>query len=138
MRSARPLDTHSISWAQLSLLAGTLILPGIAFFHATAGFGPAIRFCFVVIPSVVAYFVCLADKKRAQQNVWRISESTLHFFEIMGGWPGAFLAQRRYRHKTSKRNYQVTFWLIITAWQFFSADYLFDWKPSAWLFSHLG
>jgi hypothetical protein len=31
----------------------------------------------------------------------------------MGGWPGAFVAQRRLRHKCVKRKYQIVFWLIV-------------------------
>jgi len=41
----------------------------------------------------------------------------LHLLELLGGWPGAFLAQRRLRHKCSKRRYQFVFWLIVLAYQ---------------------
>ena len=40
--------------------------------------------------------------------------------ELLGGWPGALLGQRRFRHKTRKRSYQLVFWLIgalhLAAW----------------------
>ena len=51
----------------------------------------------------------------------------LHFMELIGGWPAAFIAQRRLRHKISKRSYQVNYWLIIAAYQFIAFDFLFNW-----------
>ena len=43
----------------------------------------------------------------------RVPEQTLHRLELFGGWPGAWLAQRLFRHKTSKANYQFSFRLVI-------------------------
>ena len=50
--------------------------------------------------------------------------------ELLGGWPAAFLAQRRLRHKCSKSSYQFVFWLIVFAWQFAAFDSLQNWKFS--------
>jgi uncharacterized membrane protein YsdA (DUF1294 family) len=33
--------------------------------------------------------------------------------ELVGGWPGALLAQQVFRHKTRKLSYQVVFWTIV-------------------------
>lgn len=52
------------------------------------------------------------DKYRAVKGKWRIAEATLHFFELCGGWPGALIAQRLFRHKNRKIPFQVVFWLI--------------------------
>ncbi len=48
--------------------------------------------------------------------------------ELIGGWPGAFLAQRVFRHKISKRSYQVEFWIIVLLHQFLALDSLFGWR----------
>ena len=40
---------------------------------------------------------------------------TLHGLEAAGGWPGALVAQRVFRHKTRKRSFQIIFWLIVLA-----------------------
>jgi hypothetical protein len=57
-----------------------------------------------------------------------VPEARLHLLELLGGWPGAFLAQRRLRHKCSKHSYQVVFWLIVLAYQFAAFDSFHDWQ----------
>jgi uncharacterized membrane protein YsdA (DUF1294 family) len=32
---------------------------------------------------------------------------------LFGGWPGALVAQRVLRHKSSKASFQVTFWATV-------------------------
>lgn len=56
-----------------------------------------------------AYFM---DKRAARLGRRRTPEAALHSLELLGGWPGALLAQRLFRHKTAKVRYQVLFWLI--------------------------
>ncbi|MBW4483510.1 MAG: cold shock and DUF1294 domain-containing protein [Tildeniella torsiva UHER 1998/13D] len=63
--------------------------------------------------SVVTYFVYADDKVRAKKKVWRTSEQTLHFCELIGGWPGGFVAQQVLRHKSQKPSYQAEFWAIV-------------------------
>ena len=69
-----------------------------------------------------------ADKERAREKEWRISENTLHCWGLLGGWPAAFLAQRKFRHKCSKKEFQVIFWLIVVTHQYLALDYLLHWK----------
>jgi uncharacterized membrane protein YsdA (DUF1294 family) len=49
----------------------------------------------------------------ADKDHWRTKESTLHRFGLIGGWPGALLAQRVFRHKSRKREFQIVFWATI-------------------------
>ncbi|MFD0739346.1 DUF1294 domain-containing protein [Lysobacter koreensis] len=63
--------------------------------------------------SVAAYIAYAIDKHAAQNGRWRVAESTLHGLEMLGGWPGALLAQRVMRHKTRKARYRVGFWLAV-------------------------
>jgi uncharacterized membrane protein YsdA (DUF1294 family) len=53
------------------------------------------------------------DKRRAARGEWRISEAALHSAELLGGWPGALLAQRVFRHKRQKTGYMLVFWAIV-------------------------
>jgi uncharacterized membrane protein YsdA (DUF1294 family) len=85
---------------------------------------------YLSLVSAVTYLVYRHDKRRAQSGGWRIPESTLHLLEMVGGWPGAFLAQRALRHKISKVSYQVVFWMIITLYEFISFDFASDWRYS--------
>ena len=62
--------------------------------------------------SVLAFCLYWTDKRRARGGTWRISEAALHGVELLGGWPGAWIAQRVFRHKWQKRPYMVVFWMI--------------------------
>ena len=78
--------------------------------------------------SLFTFVAYRSDKRRAEAGEWRIPESTLHLAEFVGGWPGAFLAQRTFRHKTSKTSYQVEFWIIILLHQIVALDSLAGWR----------
>lgn len=60
--------------------------------------------------TIVAYGT---DKKAAIRGDWRVPEARLHALELMGGWIGAFIAQKIFRHKTKKKSYQTIFWLML-------------------------
>jgi uncharacterized membrane protein YsdA (DUF1294 family) len=53
------------------------------------------------------------DKSQAQNGGWRISESNLLFLGFIGGSLGAFVAQRFFRHKTRKAEFQAAFWFCV-------------------------
>jgi uncharacterized membrane protein YsdA (DUF1294 family) len=63
--------------------------------------------------SLLTFMLYVGDKAQAQQGGWRVPEATLHFCELLGGWIGAFIAQRTLRHKSSKDSYQAVFWGIV-------------------------
>ncbi|MES2879519.1 MAG: cold shock and DUF1294 domain-containing protein [Pseudomonadota bacterium] len=63
--------------------------------------------------SLVCAFAYGMDKTAARNGHWRISESTLLFLGMIGGWPGAIVAQQTLRHKTSKVSFQVSFWFTV-------------------------
>jgi uncharacterized membrane protein YsdA (DUF1294 family) len=67
------------------------------------------------VASVVAFAAYAADKEQAGAAGQRIPERALHVLEVMGGWPGALVAQRQFRHKTRKIRFQVIFWFIVAA-----------------------
>ena len=68
------------------------------------------------------------DKQKAEAGEWRIPEMTLHLAELAGGWPAAFLAQRKLRHKIAKTSYQVVFVSIVVLHQLVAFDFLIDWR----------
>jgi uncharacterized membrane protein YsdA (DUF1294 family) len=63
--------------------------------------------------SAVTFLVYVLDKRAARRGDRRTPEAALHALELLGGWPGAFLAQRLVRHKNAKVGYQIVFLLIV-------------------------
>nr|WP_321238225.1 DUF1294 domain-containing protein [uncultured Tolumonas sp.] len=68
---------------------------------------------FYFMISVVTYIIYSIDKSAAKQNGWRIKENTLHMLSLVGGWPGALIAQRTLRHKTQKTSFQIIYWATV-------------------------
>jgi len=60
--------------------------------------------------SVVCFVVYVVDKSAAVAGRWRVSESTLIFLGLVGGWPGAIVAQQVSRHKANKVAFRSAFW----------------------------
>lgn len=68
---------------------------------------------FYLVLSLLTYIAYWLDKSASQSGRWRTAESTLHFFSLIGGWPGALIAQQIFRHKTKKQPFRTIFWLTI-------------------------
>jgi uncharacterized membrane protein YsdA (DUF1294 family)/cold shock CspA family protein len=129
-------DGGRITVLAVLLLACLLLLPtfallrrGVAFWWVGA---------YVLVMGALSYGSYAMDKRRARIKAWRISESGLHLTELIGGWPGAFLAQRRLRHKVSKPSFRVLFWLIVLAYQFAAYDSLQNWQFSRGAWDYVG
>lgn len=60
--------------------------------------------------SFAAFVRYAADKSAAARGDWRVAEQHLHLVSLVGGWPGALLAQQVLRHKTVKASFRSTFW----------------------------
>lgn len=65
--------------------------------------------------SVLTWAVYAKDKAAARSGRWRTPESTLHLLAVLGGWPGALLAQQVLRHKTVKASFRGVFWFTVVA-----------------------
>ena len=112
------------------VVIGLLLLPFIAGQRRGDDFNFQWVGAYVLLLNVLTYWVYARDKQRAEEGEWRVPEVWLHLLELLGGWPGAFLAQRRLRHKCSKGSYQFVFWLIVLLYQFVAFDSLQDWQLS--------
>jgi uncharacterized membrane protein YsdA (DUF1294 family)/cold shock CspA family protein len=82
---------------------------------AVLGLLPAVLALAYMVMSGVSYLMYWADKSAAQRGGRRTPESSLHLADLLGGWPGALLAQQRLRHKTIKQPFQAIFWLVVIA-----------------------
>lgn len=83
------------------------------------------------VVSVISFCQYGYDKNSAQQGRWRIAENTLQITALLGGWPGALLAQQAFRHKTRKFAFQLSFWLLVLVhqglwsyWLFFNGQFI--------------
>jgi uncharacterized membrane protein YsdA (DUF1294 family) len=119
----------------LFLLTLLLIMPGLAgwvYDFNTPAWG-----AYFLGVNALAWRCYANDKRRAREGLWRVPESTLHLLEAIGGWPAAFLVQRRLRHKCAKSSYQFVFWLIVLLYQLTAWDALHRWKYSRMLWPEL-
>ncbi|RUO68998.1 DUF1294 domain-containing protein [Pseudidiomarina sediminum] len=63
--------------------------------------------------SVVAYLAYAHDKHAATEGAQRVPENALHSLSLLGGWPGALLAQQQFRHKTKKTSFRWVFYFSV-------------------------
>ncbi|HEY9736894.1 MAG TPA: DUF1294 domain-containing protein, partial [Trichocoleus sp.] len=120
----RRLQAVSVRLGLEALLLCALPIAGALLFALTAANPlPLVLYTVMSLATYLAYF---EDKFRAQKGKWRISEKTLHLFELAGGWMGAFVAQRSIRHKNRKTSYQLVFWAIVAAHYAFWVAWLLE------------
>ncbi len=66
-----------------------------------------------IVMSFITFIAYAIDKSAAQNGRWRTQESTLHIFSLIGGWPGAFFAQTKLRHKSNKEKFKSVYWATV-------------------------
>lgn len=112
------------------ILGILLIAPARALMdvHASVGIDTRIIAGFAAGCSLLTFFAYRYDKRQAETTGWRVPETTLQGLALIGGWPGAFLAQRIFRHKTAKVSFQFTYWLIVVLYQYVAIDSLLGWR----------
>jgi uncharacterized membrane protein YsdA (DUF1294 family)/cold shock CspA family protein len=78
--------------------------------------------------SAITFLFYAKDKRAARAYRWRTKESTLHTLALIGGWPGALIAQQVLRHKSRKDAFQFAFWTTV----------VLNCAAFAWLFTAQG
>lgn len=66
-----------------------------------------------VVTSALSYVYYQRDKRAADEDEDRVPENNLHVLALLGGWPGALIAQRTLRHKLRKPAFMKLFWLTV-------------------------
>jgi uncharacterized membrane protein YsdA (DUF1294 family) len=95
--------TMIVAWLFLALV-------GISCFATDL---PLFVFGAYVLVSIITFIAYAIDKASAQAGRWRTSEASLHLLGLLGGWPGALLAQQTLRHKSKKGSFRVTLWFTV-------------------------
>ncbi len=67
---------------------------------------------YIATINVVGFVMYGLDKFLAKRSWLRVPESLLHLLAFAGATPAAIAAQQLFWHKTTKRSFQVMFWLI--------------------------
>ena len=105
-----PAGNRAAGGAAISLLLavwGALIAWAIHASRLPLGILPAL-----LALNLLTFAAYALDKRAARTGRWRTPEAHLHLLELLGGWPAAWLAQRRLRHKSAKRGYRMVFWAM--------------------------
>lgn len=78
-----------------------------------AGKLPLLMLEIYLLASICSLIAYKLDKTAAKRSHRRTPEKTLHILALIGGWPGAIIGQKLFRHKSKKLSFQLTFWLTI-------------------------
>lgn len=78
---------------------------------------------YLLIINALGFVLMLADKRKAQKNLWRIPEKTLFAAAILGGSIGCIAGMYCFRHKTKHWYFVLGMPLILIA-QIAGAVYL--------------
>jgi uncharacterized membrane protein YsdA (DUF1294 family)/cold shock CspA family protein len=109
-------EKHRIRTAKTASKAPLLLVLGfagvltLALFFGTLPLYVLVAYALLSVLTFIAYWL---DKRKAQARRWRTPESTLQLLALLGGWPGALLAQAYLRHKSQKRPFLVVFWFTV-------------------------
>ncbi|ORY00248.1 hypothetical protein BCR34DRAFT_115782 [Clohesyomyces aquaticus] len=116
MPPRRPQPRRPITAATM-LGFSMLILPTFSIARLSSKTGTIAPILYTGAISTLTFVMYGYDKMQARNLEWRVKEATLHFLELLGGWPGALIGQHYFQHKTKKASFQVVFWVIVLGWQ---------------------
>jgi uncharacterized membrane protein YsdA (DUF1294 family)/cold shock CspA family protein len=63
--------------------------------------------------SAISFVAYALDKRAARRDAQRTPENVLHALSLLGGWPGAAMAQQWLRHKSRKPSFRVAYYMTI-------------------------
>lgn len=120
-RVERHVEHRTISRRVPRMLFGVLALVAVALCFVSSAM-PLVPALVYGVSSLVSWMLYSLDKAAAQAGASRVPESTLHLVDLLGGWPGALVAQQQFRHKTAKASFQAVFVcsvlvnLVVVSW----------------------
>jgi uncharacterized membrane protein YsdA (DUF1294 family)/cold shock CspA family protein len=122
-----PLKNKKTKGGIIALIGAALFIAAVCISVFAEKIPPVILGFYLVV-SLLTFIVYARDKSAAQKGAWRTPENTLHLLSIIGGWPGALIAQQKLRHKSQKQLFRFIFWITV----------LMNCGALSWLFTPTG
>lgn len=108
-KPSKPQQTQKLQPMQIACVAYILLLVALTLGGLLSG----LVLLLVSLMNALSYWLYAQDKEAAQLGNRRIPENTLHLVAFLGGWPAAWLAQQKLRHKTQKQPFRQIYFCII-------------------------
>ncbi|MGH1400569.1 MAG: DUF1294 domain-containing protein [Acinetobacter tandoii] len=106
---AKPIPPQKHSIMQLACMAYFVVLTVLVI----AGLLSGLVLLLICLMNAASYWFYAQDKEAAQLGGRRVPEQTLHVLAFLGGWPAAWLAQQKLRHKTQKQPFRKVYFCTI-------------------------
>ncbi|CAI3968045.1 MAG: cold shock and DUF1294 domain-containing protein [Alteromonas macleodii] len=107
LRANKPTSRRKRNVIVLSIFSGALALFTLS---GRLPFIVPIVYGAVSLLTILFYGI---DKSAAKKEKRRVSEAKLHILSLLGGWPGALLAQQMFKHKRSKSAFMRIYWVTV-------------------------
>lgn len=106
---AKPTPPQKHSVMQLAGMAYFVVLAVLVIVGLLSG----LVLLLICLMNAASYWFYAQDKEAAQLGGRRVPEQTLHVLAFLGGWPAAWLAQQKLRHKTQKQPFRKVYFCTI-------------------------
>lgn len=101
----------NLAFLRYGLLSAVAL--GLLLFVLQTRFHFLALWAYLIAINIVGFGLYALDKLAAKLAWLRVPEKLLHLLAFAGATPAAIVAQQLFWHKTTKRRFQVVFWLIV-------------------------
>ncbi|MDQ1208946.1 uncharacterized membrane protein YsdA (DUF1294 family)/cold shock CspA family protein [Acinetobacter baylyi] len=105
----KPNQPSTLAPMQIACVLYILAIAVLSWMHVL----PSYSFIFIALMNALSYWLYAQDKEAAQLGNRRMPEQSLHIVAFLGGWPAAWLAQQKLRHKTQKQPFRKIYFCTI-------------------------
>lgn len=112
-----------------------LVLPVVALLFAPLPYPFWYSLAYIFTISVITYVITRHTYRRSCASHKLPADTTLHLFELIGGWPGSYVAQKTHSIPKRRLGYRMAFWAIVFLWQALALDSLIDWRVTTRVWS---
>ncbi len=108
-----PKKSSNSTFFSFIFLAFIFLFTAFVLERTLKGFLPHFYFFIYLGANLFVFLYYYQDKTSAIKNDWRTQESKLHWLSLLGGWGGAYIAQKLFRHKHKKASFMFTYKLTV-------------------------